>query len=39
VSESPLPEDLIWRLRTSHRFEINLSNCASWPIAAAEAMS
>lgn len=26
VSESPLPEDLIWRLRTSHRFKINLSN-------------
>jgi methylglyoxal reductase len=39
VDEVPLPEDLIWKLRTSHRFEINLSNAASWPVAAADAMS
>jgi methylglyoxal reductase len=39
AAETPLPDDLFWTLRTSHRFEVNLSNCASWPIAAAEAMS
>lgn len=39
VGEESLPEDLFWKLRTSHRFEINLSNSGSWPIAAAEAMS
>ena len=39
VDEAPIPDDLFWTLRTSHRFEINLSNSASWPIAAAEAMS
>ena len=39
VDEEPLSEELFWRLRTSHRFEINLSNKGSWPIAAADAMS
>jgi methylglyoxal reductase len=38
VDEQPIPEELFWKLRTSHRFEINLSNAGSWPIAAAEAM-
>ena len=36
VAEDPLPEDLFWRLRTSHRFEINLSNRDAWPVAAAD---
>jgi aryl-alcohol dehydrogenase-like predicted oxidoreductase len=36
VDEDPLPEDLFWRLRTSHRFEINLSNRDAWQVAAAE---
>jgi len=39
VDEEPLAEELFWTLRTSHRFEINLSNAASWPIAAADAMT
>jgi len=36
VDEDPLSEDLFWRLRTSHRFEINLSNRDAWSVAAAE---
>ena len=36
VDEDPLSEDLFWRLRTSHRFEINLSNRDAWQVAAAE---
>jgi methylglyoxal reductase len=36
VDEDPLPDDLFWRLRTSHRFEINLSNRDAWQVAAAE---
>jgi methylglyoxal reductase len=39
IEEDPLPADLLWTLRTSHRFEINLSNAASWPVAAADAMN
>ena len=39
LDEDPIPDDLFWTLRTSHRFEINLSNAASWPVAAAEAMA
>jgi aryl-alcohol dehydrogenase-like predicted oxidoreductase len=39
VDEDPLPEALFQTLRTSHRFEINLSNSHHWPIAAAEAMA
>ena len=39
VGEPSLAEELFWTLRTSHRFEINLSNSGSWPVAAAEAMS
>jgi aryl-alcohol dehydrogenase-like predicted oxidoreductase len=36
VDEDPLTQDLFWRLRTSHRFEVNLSNRDAWPVAAAE---
>jgi hypothetical protein len=35
VDEDPLPDELFWRLRTSHRFEVNLSNRDAWPVAAA----
>ena len=34
VAEDRLPDDLFWKLRTSHRFEINLSNRDAWPVAA-----
>lgn len=33
AAEEPLPPQLLWGLRTSHRFEINLSHCDSWPVA------
>ena len=36
VDEDPLPEDLFWQLRTSHRFEVNPSNRDAWQLAAAE---
>ena len=36
VEEDPLSEDLFWRLRTSHRFEVNLSNRDAWDVAAAD---
>ena len=36
VDEDRLPEELVWKLRTSHRFEINLSNRDAWPVAAAD---
>jgi aryl-alcohol dehydrogenase-like predicted oxidoreductase len=36
VDEDVLPDELFWTLRTSHRFEINLSHRDSWPVAAAE---
>ena len=39
VDEEPLSEELFHKLRTSHRFEVNLSHSAHWPIAAAEAMA
>jgi hypothetical protein len=39
VDEQPLPEDVVHRLLTSHRFAISLSNAAHWPIAAADAMA
>jgi len=39
VDEQPLPEDVVQRLLTSHRFAISLSNAAHWPIAAADAMA
>jgi methylglyoxal reductase len=39
IDENSLSEELFWNLRTSHRFEVNLSNAASWPVAAADAMS
>jgi aryl-alcohol dehydrogenase-like predicted oxidoreductase len=39
VDEEPLSEELFYTLRTSHRFEVNLSMAGSWPVAAAEAMS
>lgn len=39
VDEPPLPEDVVHRLLTSHRFAISLSNAAHWPIAAADAMA
>lgn len=39
VDEEPLSDELFHTLRTSHRFEINLSNAAHWPIAAADAMA
>jgi methylglyoxal reductase len=39
IEEPELPDDVFWKLRTSHRFEINLSNKGSWPVAAAEAMT
>lgn len=38
VDEQPLPDDVVHRLLTSHRFAISLSNAAHWPIAAADAM-
>jgi methylglyoxal reductase len=38
VDEQPLPDDVLHRLLTSHRFAISLSNAAHWPIAAADAM-
>lgn len=34
VDEPPLSEELMWTLRTSHRFEINLSNRDAWELAA-----
>jgi hypothetical protein len=34
VAEDRLPDELFWKLRTSHRFEINLSNRDAWPVAA-----
>jgi methylglyoxal reductase len=34
VDEERLDDDLVWKLRTAHRFEINLSNRDSWPLAA-----
>jgi methylglyoxal reductase len=34
TAEGRLPEDLFWKLRTSHRFEINLSNRDAWTLAA-----
>jgi methylglyoxal reductase len=39
VDEEPLSDELFYTLRTSHRFEINLSHAGHWPVAAAEAMS
>jgi aryl-alcohol dehydrogenase-like predicted oxidoreductase len=39
VDEQPLPEDVVHRLLTSHRFAISLSNAAHWPIAAADAIA
>ena len=34
ADEDRLPDDLFWKLRTSHRFEINLSNRDAWALAA-----
>jgi len=34
VDEDRLDDDLVWNLRTAHRFEINLSNRDAWPLAA-----
>ncbi len=34
VDEDRLDDDLVWKLRTAHRFEINLSNRDAWPLAA-----
>jgi aryl-alcohol dehydrogenase-like predicted oxidoreductase len=39
VDEPPLPDDVVHRLMTSHRFALSLSNSAHWPIAAAETMT
>jgi methylglyoxal reductase len=39
VDEPPLSADVFQKLLTSHRFPINLSHSAHWPIAAAEAMA
>jgi methylglyoxal reductase len=39
VDEPDLPDDVIQRLLTSHRFALSLSNSAHWPIAAADAMT
>lgn len=39
VDETPLPDDLLGRLRTSHRFEVNLSNRDVWPVAAVEVVA
>jgi hypothetical protein len=36
VDEAPLSAELMWKLRTSHRFEINLSNRDAWQVAAAD---
>lgn len=38
VQEEPLSDELIYRLRTSHRFVTNLSHSHHWPIAAAGEM-
>jgi methylglyoxal reductase len=34
VDEERLDDDLVWKLRTAHRFEINPSNRDAWPLAA-----
>jgi len=39
VAEPPLPGELFDLLRTSHRFEVNLSHAAAWPVAAADAVA
>jgi methylglyoxal reductase len=39
VEEEPLSDELVQKLRTSHRFAVNLSHKSHWPIAAAEEMS
>jgi hypothetical protein len=39
IDEEPLSEDIFWKLRTSHRFEVNLSNRNAWPVAAADVVA
>jgi methylglyoxal reductase len=34
AGEDRLPDELFWKLRTSHRFEVNLSNRDAWTLAA-----
>jgi methylglyoxal reductase len=36
IDEETLSEELFWKLRTSHRFEVNLSNRDAWSVAAAD---
>jgi hypothetical protein len=38
IDEEGRSDELFWKLRTSHRFEVNLSVSASWALAD-EAMS